>query len=289
VKVGEVAKLALRMRRGPRIAASDDAITITAISHADGDLHAWRSIDRGASWKESARLNETANSAREGLHAMAGDARGFIAVAWLDLRNRGTELWSRCSADDGFTWGPEVRVYASPDGQICQCCHPSLAIGPGGELVAMWRNSIGGARDPWMALSRDRGAHFEPAQKIGVGTWKLNACPMDGGAIAFDRAGAPVSVWRREKAVFLGTSGHAEEKLAENATQPVIVMDRDEPVMAWEQAGGLQFQRAHSAPALLAGHAHAPSIAALPDGGIVAVWESSAANDASLQCEIVRP
>src|SRR4051794_23865230 len=39
VKVGEMEKLALGRRRGPRISATDAVIAITAISPADGMIH----------------------------------------------------------------------------------------------------------------------------------------------------------------------------------------------------------------------------------------------------------
>src|SRR5882672_9985782 len=50
VKVGETGALALGMRRGPRVAATDRAIVITAIGGKEGkgrdeDLLAWRSED----------------------------------------------------------------------------------------------------------------------------------------------------------------------------------------------------------------------------------------------------
>ncbi len=288
-KVGEIDKLALRMRRGPRISATRDALVISAISHADGDVHAWISGNQGATWREIPRLNGTAHSAREGLHAMAGDGRGLLITAWLDLRSGGTELWSRVSHNAGLTWAPEFRIYASPEGRICQCCQPALAIGPGGEIAALWRNSLDGSRDPWMSMSRDGGAHFETAQKIGVGTWKLNACPMDGGAITIDPAGQPVSVWRRERSVFLSTTPRAEEKLADHAAQPVAAFAGSRLVVVWEEGGALMIRDGENVPALLAHDARAPSIAALPAGGIITAWESTANGHASLRCEIVTP
>ena len=55
VKIGELEKLALRMRRGPRVTATDHLVLVTAISHADGNLHAWTSADAGATWQETRR------------------------------------------------------------------------------------------------------------------------------------------------------------------------------------------------------------------------------------------
>lgn len=289
VEIGELDKLALGRRRGPRIAATERSVIVTAASHADGNLHSWISTDLGATWIEGERINRPANSAREGLHAMAGGGPGLVAVAWLDLRNGPTELWSRVSHDAGRTWAPETRIYASPEGPICQCCHPSLAIGPGDPIVAAWRNSLAGSRDIWMAESHDGGKTFAAARKIGTGTWKLNACPMDGGGLAVSPTGAPASVWRRDRTVFLSTNPGAEEKLADNAAQPVIGFAGDQPVIVWEQDGGLKMQRGSAPPTLLTATAGAPAIATLPRGGVIIVWESSSGTTASLQAGIIRP
>ena len=54
----------------------------------------------------------------------------------------------------------------------------------------MWRNSLDGARDMFVSESRDGGRTFSNARKLGSGTWPLKACPMDGGHLAFDAAGA---------------------------------------------------------------------------------------------------
>ena len=196
VKIGELEKLALKMRRGPRVTATDKLVLVTAISHADGNVHAWTSADSGKTWKENTRLNTVDKSAREGLQALAGDGRGLVAAVWLDLRGKGTEPWCRVSRDGGATWADDVSIYQSPDGHICECCVPNMAISPTGEIAAMWRNWLDGSRDFYMSTSRD-GRTFSPAQKLGTGTWKLNACPMDGGGIAFTPTGKWLAIWRR--------------------------------------------------------------------------------------------
>ncbi len=274
VKVGQLEKLALGMRRGPRVSATDKVIAVTAISHAEGKLHAWTSVDGGAMWNAGAPINSAPNSAREGMHAMAGDGRGLVVVTWLDLRNKGTELWSRISHDGGLTWQPEVRVYASPDGHICECCQPSVAVGPRGEIGVMWRNWLGGSRDPWLAVSTDGGATFGDAKKLGAETWKLNACPMDGGALAFSPTGSPIAVWRREKTVQAGTIGVSEFSLAQSAMQPVVAFGKSRAVFVWQQDGGLMIQDEKGIAARLAGDAAFAAIASTADGDSLIVWES---------------
>jgi hypothetical protein len=285
IKVGELEKLALKMRRGPRVAVAGPRVIVTAISHQDGMLHCWLSADDGKTWQEQGRLNSQEKSAREGLHAMAGNGLGLVAVTWLDLRDKGTELWSRVSRDGGATWGIERRVYASPDGHICECCHPSLAIGPKGEIAALWRNWIGGSRDMWLAVSHDGGKTFADARKLGSGTWKLKGCPMDGGAVAFAGDGQPLAVWRRETSVFASAKPDREDRLSDSGTQPVIQTSGQGILTVWEERGGLMLKRDHAAPTQLAANGRAAAMAVMPDGGVVIAWETP---DGSIRADFVR-
>jgi hypothetical protein len=272
VKVGQLEKLALKMRRGPRVVATDTVVAITAISHASGGLHGWTSADDGATWKSAGELNSVPKSAREGLHAMAGNGKGLVALTWLDLRNGGMELWSRVSHDGGLSWAPETRVYSSPEGHICECCHPSVAIGPKGEIAAMWRNWLGGSRDMWSTVSTDAGKTFAAPQKLGSGTWKLAGCPMDGGGLAFDPRSTLSTVWRREGAVYSAGLGGAETLLSETASQPVITWCDDNRVIAYESNGEIKVQIGDGAPRSF-GKGRSPAIASNAGGRCFLAWE----------------
>ena len=209
---------------------------------------------------------------------MAGDGCGLVAVAWLDLRNKGTEIWSRVSRDGGLTWQRETRVYASPDGHVCECCHPSVAIGPRGEIGVMWRNWLGGARDLWMSTSANGGGTFQKAEKVGGGTWKLDGCPMDGGALAFATNGQPMAVGRREKTVFLAESPGDEIVLTPEGAQPISAGN----ALLWEERGGLAIKRGKGIALRFAESAAFAAAATASDGTAVVVWESRDAPGAIL-------
>ena len=275
VKIGELEKLALRMRRGPRVTATDKLVLVTAISHADGNLHAWTSADAGRTWQENAPLNSTVKSAREGMHSIAGDGRGLVAAVWLDLRGGGTEIRSRVSRDGGAIWGEDASVYQSPDGHVCECCVPNIAISPGGEIAATWRNWLGGSRDLYSTTSHDAGRMFTAAQKLGTGTWNLNGCPMDGGGIAFSSAGKWLTIWRRERSIFASAAAASEKLVTENGTQPVVDFAGKSPLLLWESGGALMLQRGTEAPVRFAASAASASIVSGPETATV-VWESSA-------------
>ena len=274
VKIGEVPKLALGMRRGPRVAASGKFVTVTAISHAEGNLYSWASNDGARSWSKAARVNSVTNSAREGLHASAGDGESKLFSVWLDLRSGKTELWSSVSNDGGNRWEENRRVYKSPSGSICECCHPSAVIKSNGEIVVMWRNSVNGERDMYQCVSADGGKSFKEAKKIGTGTWTLNACPMDGGSLGANSDTIRYS-WRREGRLFATGEIAGETLLVDAGTQPVVAVNGSGFAYLWQSGGNLYLKRSELSPAeVLAENAgYAASAWSEKAGKSVIVWE----------------
>ncbi len=280
--VGAVDALSLGMRRGPRVAVAGDAVVISAIGGRegkgrDGDLLAWRSTDGGVTWAGPARVNTVAGSAREGLHGMAAGPDGSVYGSWLDLRARRTEVYGARSRDGGATWEPDRLVYRSPDGSVCQCCHPSVAYGPDGTLGVMWRNQLRGARDLYLARSADGGATFGAAEKLGRGTWNLATCPMDGGAVALGTDGLVETAWMREGSVFAARPGEPERRLGPGV-QGWTAIGPGGPYSVWIAArpGRLvTMVPGRPEPLTLADAANDPSVAAGPGGRgpVVAVWE----------------
>ena len=283
--VGSPGVLALGMRRGPRVAAAGESVVVTAIGGAqgkgkDGDLLAWRSGDRGKTWSGPTRVNGVAGSAREGLHGMAGSADGRLFCTWLDLRSGKMEVFGARSSDGGQTWEPDALVYRSPDGAVCPCCHPSAAFGPDGSLAVMFRNGLGGNRDMYCLRSADAGKTFGPAEKLGLRSWKLDACPMDGGAIAIGPDGRLSSAWMRAGSMFTASPGEPEHPLGPGV-QGWTAIGPDGPVSAWldRRPGRLVTLLPNaSTPITLADRGNDPMLASALDGRgpVVAVWESPA-------------
>lgn len=278
-----VSNLLLGMRRGPRIAFTEKALVITAIGGnqgkgRDGDLQAWRSSDDGSTWIGPVNVNDAADSAREGLHGMAAGLDGSIYCVWLDLREKRSEVFLSKSIDGGETWKPNVRVYRSPDGNVCECCHPSIAIGR--ETVhVMFRNSLAGNRDMYITTSNDAGATFAFAEKIGSGSWKLNACPMDGGMLATTPEGTLESVWRREGEAFTVSNANSKEQSLGRGAQPWVASTENGPVIVWTAAreGDLLVQVPGSKqPRKVASAARDPMVASGINGRgpVIACWES---------------
>ena len=217
-KVAERGVLSLGRHRGPRICYQSGNIVISAITGEkgggkDGDVIVWTSGNEALEWSNGVRVNDAAGAAREGLHGMAC-GNGWVVISWLDLRAGKTQLYGAMSTDGGKSWGKNFLIYASPEGSICECCHPSVAIGWGGAMYVMFRNNLGGSRDMYLASSTDSAETWKTT-KLGKGTWVLNACPMDGGQVEVAPTGKPITIWRREKKLFFNIPGEEEQELGE--------------------------------------------------------------------------
>jgi len=287
IKAGEAGIVPLSRHRGPRIALAGRTIVITAVAgskpqegaHAhglpsDGDLLVWLSRDGGTTWSAGKPVNDVPGSASEGLHALASDGKNTLFAVWLDKRGgKGTRLYSSRSSDGGVTWSRNVQVYESPGGSICECCHPSAAISPGGEFVVMWRNSLKGCRDLYLATSRD-GVNFPAPRKLGDGSWPLNACPMDGGGLAIS-ASRIVTAWRRESNVFLDEPGRPERQIG-TGKDVALTLSGERTCLAWVDGSNVDLwidgkvERLSSAGAF-------PSLIGLPAGGVLVAWEENGA------------
>lgn len=286
VSVAQIPALMAGMRRGPRIVADAQTIVVSAIGSGEGNLLAFRSTDGGETWESGVQVNDVAKSAREGLHAMAMGPKGQVACVWLDLRNQKTELACAVSSDGGAQWGENGVVYRSPDGSICECCHPSAAYDSEGTLFVLWRNQIGGNRDMYVASSKDDGRSFSTAVKLGAASWKKDSCPMDGGGLAVTKSGKAATVWRRDKEVFFTPAGATKEQRLGVGEQPWIAVRGSETYLAWvsRRPGSLMVKGPKGAPMEISQNALDPMLAsgAAGEGPVVLVWETGKGNDTSI-------
>ncbi len=321
--VGQAGRLERGVARGPQVAVAGGTLVVTAVCGEqlmgkDGDLLAYRSADHGASWEGPVRVNDLKDAAREGLHALAAAPDGALLAVWLDLRGDGTELWGSWSTDVGASWGANVRLYASPEGSICECCQPAVAFDPArGDAAVLWRNKLAGNRDMYvLPVPRAPGAAGAPSsRRLDQQHWPLQACPMAGGALAVSRTGELLAFWRRDAALFAArmepeapasapVSGPAEMRLGEGRQTAVaagpdgfhlVWIDPEGAVMAMRMPGGIgdtgTTGDSHEtdgwgavAPRKLGKGLNA-SVAGAPDGlgPVAAVWESGESGSGNLR------
>ncbi|MEJ7607250.1 MAG: sialidase family protein, partial [Bryobacteraceae bacterium] len=273
VQVASAPHLALGRHRGPRIAFAKSTIVISANiatlgGGKDGDLVAWRSIDGGKTWSAASPISDIPGAAREGLHK-AASPDGVLMAAWLDLRDKKMSLYGSFSRDGGASWSKNQLIYASPDGKICECCHPSLYVTPDGQFHVMWRNNLEGSRDMWLASSSNRGQTWT-SQKLGRGTWPLNACPMDGGGLSVDPAGRLQSVWRRDGGIYTARPGEQEMR-AGKGKDPAIAGR----YIAWTDELSIKFAEVGQESKVLSEDGAFVSLAGT--GRVYAAWEEKGA------------
>lgn len=226
-------------------------------------------------------------ASRRGIH------NGEMACVWLDLRNKKTEVITAMSEDGGGMWSKNMLVYQSPQGSVCECRHPSAAFDRCGRLSVLWRNSLDGARDMYVATLAN-GKIVDQPQKLGTGTWQLNACPMDGGAFAALLEDQLDTVWRLDKSINLSLVGDKRERLLGAGEQPSIAATSQGAFIMWLTKRGSTLQLlkpGDRSPIALAEYASDPVIAATPGNKqpIVAVWESRRGDHCTIQFQAIAP
>lgn len=271
--------LTFGMRRGPRIAAQGNNVTVAV---ASDELLGFSSQDGGKTWAGPVSINDTPGSAREGLHDLTVAPDGRLFATWLDQRNGMMEVWGAESTDAGKTWNKNQLVYHSPDKSVCECCHPSALFDEAGNLAVMWRNSIAGSRDLWMAVRKQGEKEFTAGKKLGLGTWPLNACPMDGGRIIALGGGKFASVWQRAGEVFYAPLEGSERRLGEGR-QPVAVTKSAGPVVYWQEGTDLVAAEVGMPAKKLAPNARFAAAVSLKDGATILAYEQSATAPAPIR------
>lgn len=275
--VATLPQLMLGMRRGPRIVARGDTITVTVVAP---ELLAYRSTDAGRTWIGPVTVNDVAECTREGLHDLALSPNGELFATWLDLRNGKMELWGASSRDGGATWAKNQQVYKSPGVSICECCHPTALFDADGNLAVMWRNSIDGSRDMWMTTRAKGATQFAAAHKVGQGTWQLNACPMDGGRIVALGGGKFGAIFQRAGEVFYVSDTGAEISLGKGK-QPIAMLEDREPLLLWQDGSDLvSVKGSGHAPTKRATDARFAVVALMPGArGILLAYEQGSAKE----------
>lgn len=276
VTVGSLPGMALGMRRGPQVSVGGGRIVVAACSHKTGELVAWTSTTAGASWSDPATVNDAPKSAEEGLHAVAAGPDGTVLAVWLDHRDGHGQALEGARLEPGSTtWTANQLVYASPDGKICECCHPFVTSDAAGDFFAAWRNAIAGSRDLYLAMSRDGGRTFGKARKLGEGTWKIDGCPMDGPWVAAESPDQVITTWRRMDRVFRSNPGMPEASLGAGK-QPAVALGMGGAFLIWNRDGDLRLLSPYRDTSESLGAGAYPAIAS-PAGGrgpVIAVWET---------------
>ena len=273
VVVDSLSGLHLGASRGPQIAATTRSVVITAIDKG-GNVWAYV-LDRNTGrWQNRVRVTDVPDVAKEGFVALTAGPDDTYNAVWLDLRgNRQNKLVGACSVDGGRTWSANRVLYQSPDGTVCECCQLSV-VSEGKNVVIMFRNFLNGSRDMHLLRSTDGGQTFGRAEKLGEGTWKLNACPMDGGGLFMAPGGAVSTIWRRSDKLFTARPGQAETEVGTGKNAKIVSTKRGDYVV-FQQAGHVwAIEPGQSQPTDIGEGAY-PKLTLLPNDRVLCLWEQT--------------
>ncbi|HEY6082413.1 MAG TPA: sialidase family protein [Chitinophagaceae bacterium] len=270
-------KLFASAMRGPQIAATANGLIVTACT-ANGNIFAYKK-ETGGKWSKAVKINDMNGVAKEALMALSADGPHAYAV-WLGVRKpRGQNLYGAESADGGKTWSKDILVYASPAKTVCECCKPSVIM-KGNTVYVMFRNLLNGNRDLYLIKSSNGGRSFGQAQKLGMGSWQLNACPMDGGGLALNNKGTPETVWQRKGEIYTAAPGMLEKEIGEGRSCTIETVN-GKNVYAWTENGNVVVMNPRGMKKNL-GKGSTPLIKALNNDEVMCVWENEKQIHASL-------
>jgi len=265
VLVGQVKEMHLGMTRGPQLASSRDFSMVVAIDKK-GNIHSFRLTHKTGRWREVGNVNDLAGSAPEGLLSIAADDQNNFYAVWLDLReNRKNNICFSTLSGKGI-WSKNQFAYKSPESHVCECCKPSIAVS-GNQVSIMFRNWLRGSRDLYLVTSVNKGKSFPQAQKLGIGTWPLNGCPMDGGGLSIDSENNIHTAWQREGSVFYAQPGKPEKKIGEGRG---VGLNGD--LIHWQSGSGLFFMHINGDQEKIA-EGTALNMLEINDKLIFAAWE----------------
>jgi hypothetical protein len=274
VVVGIVPNMHLGNTRGPVLASSPRRTVVAAIGKAgvitlfelNHKSNRWRAVERA--------LNDADSSAPEGLMTLAADGDDRFYAVWLDVREaRRNQIYFATLEPGATSARANTRVYAAPNGPVCECCRPSVSVARG-IVSVMFRNSLGGFRDMYVTTSRDAGKTFAQPEKLGQGTWKFDACPMDGGAMAYDGSGGIGTVWRRENAIYYARRGSAEVRIADGRS-PMMAVEGGKTFVIWQSGPSIRMRTIEGGAETIVGEGRAPQVIGLGDGHVLTAWENA--------------
>jgi hypothetical protein len=266
--------MALGMTRGPQIITTQD-YTVIAAAGFTGKIMAYRLKNGETTWSQPVNILHADTTAKEGFIALASGKDNVVYAAWLDMRlDHKNNIFSAVSSDGGKTWSKSKLVYTAPEGRVCPCCRPSITADQKGNVYVMFRNELKGARDMYVAHSRDGGKHFSPAQKLGMGTWNLKACPMDGGGLALDPKGKVGTTWRRENTIYFASPGSMEQKIGEGRACSLAKTAKGNYIVWQQNSKILALSPGKLGPETI-GDGTYPRTATLKNQSAISVWESA--------------
>ena len=271
VLVGEIKQMHLGHTRGPQIASSKNYTVVTAIDK-DGTVHSYKLNHQNNKWVKVSTVNDSEGSAVEGLMALTADKEDNFYAVWLDVRSdKKNNIFFSSINGKSSGWAKNLMVYKSPDGHVCECCKPNISFN-NNRLVIGFRNWLMGSRDIYYAVSTNKGKTFSDPKKSGTGTWRLNACPMDGGGLVVSESGSISAAWRRGSDVYFAAVNKKEQKVG-SGRDVSMAQNKGVTMVTWQEKSKIKVLNINNESTLEIGEGMSPKIYILSNGKAICVWE----------------
>lgn len=150
------------------VGASDEVyMAWSDMREFDFNIYMARSLDRGATFLNSTRLNDDTGakkSRQEHPDLAAGSGKLVIAV-WDDNRSGDEDIVMAVSTDSGASFSANARVDDGPPGT--NQTYPCIAMTATGRVAVAWQDDRSGHPDIRCAFSED-GRHFGPSVQVNT-------------------------------------------------------------------------------------------------------------------------
>jgi hypothetical protein len=215
------------------------------------DIRLARSQDDGRTWTPMTAPHHDGTVSQHGfasLYEWPAALGGGLGLAWLDGRAMQPGPTSQLTGDMGlfharFDAAGRQRAEAPINPRVCECCSTSAAVAAAGPVVAFRDRSATDVRD--IGVTRFADGRWQDAVTVHADNWTLDACPVNGPAIA--AAGRQVAVaWFAAP----GDDGHAFAAFSEDGGRTFGTPTRLDDVASLGSVG----------------------ITLLPDGAALASW-----------------
>jgi hypothetical protein len=161
----------------------------TFVPHSEGyNVNIAFSRDDGRTWSKPVVPHRDRTPVEHGFVSMLPAAGGGVGVIWLDSRKLDKKNATAASFGDVAMMytsvaldgklGPEVSI----DNRVCECCQPAAVLTASGILAAYRDRTDQEIRD--ISVVRFDGSKWSEPKNIFADQWKINACPVNGPAIA---------------------------------------------------------------------------------------------------------
>lgn len=271
VLVASLPEMHLGMSRGPQLASSANYSVITAQDKA-GNIHWYQLKHSSKEWKTVGIINDLKGSAPEGLMGITADKQDNFYAVWLDTRaGGGNNICFSSLSNKAADWSKNKLVYRSPDKLVCGCCKPNIAV-HGPEVAIMFRNWLNGSRDLYLLKSLNRGVSFTAAEKLGMDTWKLNGCPMDGGGITIDNSNVIRTTWQRKGMVYYAEPGKPEINIGKGRNCNISGVG-DHTALTFEENDTVKIMLLKNKNKIIVGQGSFLKSIQLPGNKTLCVWE----------------